>query len=161
MFLLFPKDVVQTGESISTIYIPICFYYFVYRIVHWVKRWEIYIPICFYYFLDRFVFIYFLYDIYIPICFYYFGMERATVFVALTWFTFQYVSIISIKSVKKYSRRNLIYIPICFYYFSMPITANTTAGKIYIPICFYYFCFRQSVKQGTMKIYIPICFYYF
>ena len=100
-------------------------------------------------------------SIYIPICFYYFGMERATVFVALTWFTFQYVSIISIKSVKKYSRRNLIYIPICFYYFSMPITANTTAGKIYIPICFYYFCLLVLFFHKYFPIYIPICFYYF
>ena len=57
----------------------------------------IYIPICFYYFLSWSFIILSAAFIYIPICFYYFCFSR-TSFRYTIQFTFQYVSIISLKT---------------------------------------------------------------
>ena len=116
MFLLFPAAT-EEAISISNIYIPICFYYFVdyfLMVADYVNYLHsnmfllflvlftvtfpcvirIYIPICFYYFAILSNFFIFRFKIYIPICFYYFCRSRSETFLPGI-FTFQYVSIIS------------------------------------------------------------------
>ena len=94
MFLLFHFHVCGNFRS-AFIYIPICFYYFLFCRLLKSVLCDIYIPICFYYFYVIVKELCVSARIYIPICFYYFESK-------VRWlksrkpFTFQYVSIISL-----------------------------------------------------------------
>ena len=89
--------------------------------------------------------------IYIPICFYYFSGWRTTSKLYSS-FTFQYVSIISRKSLTY----NSVISQFTFQYVSIISTVSFTRAyrliSIYIPICFYYF-FEQVANILEMALF--------
>ena len=77
------------------------------------------------------------------------------------YFTFQYVSIISVFKINSSRDFFPLYIPICFYYFSFDGYDGQPVIILYIPICFYYFPECYTAIKINFDLYIPICFYYF
>ena len=118
---------------------------------HYCSGKGIYIPICFYYFQNPQWSRQSQYLIYIPICFYYFGFVYRFYDLRVV-FTFQYVSIISVRT----ALTTWSWLIFTFQYVSIISTANI-GGKlvidtIYIPICFYYFPDFIKVYYETMNL---------
>ena len=157
MFLLIRDLIDPNFKPGICIYIPLCFYLYVWRFLTFLTANFIYIPLCFYLYClgsvrarwySRFTFHYVstytasvlpgpgLSFIYIPLCFYLYDISSSQ-YDMLHLFTFHYVSTYTI-------------IPDCIL---LPRT------YIYIPLCFYLYLSKSCILQHDIFIYIPLCFY--
>ena len=93
MLLLYRAHLLHQGSPMS-IYIPLCFYFIIGRILSHVFGIKIYIPLCFYFIKCRLSSMVMQGIIYIPLCFYFINW---TIDTSTLWkpFTFHYASTLS------------------------------------------------------------------
>ena len=131
--------------KISSIYIPICFYFNIACIISTSPPLSFtfqYVSILIYFVNHSFIINLF---IYIPICFYFNKKCKKLLIISTKSFTFQYVSILIIVAVLFPIFCKNIYIPICFYFNSKGTTEYSIGARkftfqyVSILILFHYY----------------------